>query len=77
MNCIMNYSGVVRCLLMCGQLLYYNKLNSYTLMFIDGVTGSTSQHSLSDYKAEIPADGDGTQSEQQMLPTAQIVSDDE
>ena len=77
MNCIMNYSGVVRCLLMCGQLLYYNKLNSYTLLFIDGVTGSTSQLSLSDYKAEIPADGDGTQSEQQMLPSAQKVSDDE
>ena len=73
----MIFSGVVRCLLMCGQLLYYNKLNSYTLMIIDGVTGSTSQHSLSDYKAEIPADGDGLLSEQQILPTAQKVSDDE
>ena len=47
-------------------------------MFIDGVTGSASQHSLSDYKqAEIPADGDGLLSEQQMLPAAHKVSDDE
>ena len=74
----MIYYGVICCLLLCGQLLDHYKLSFYTLMVIDGVTGSTSQHSLSDYKqAEIPADGGVLLSEQQMLPTAQKVSDDE
>ena len=72
------YYGVICCLLLCGQLLDRYKLSFYTLMVIDGVTGSTSQHSLSDYKqAEIPADGDVLLSEQQMLPAAHKVSDDE